>query len=196
MNIKKGVLIISEGLLVGGEFVFDMNSISTTDMSEKYNQKLDNHLKNEDFFNVELYPTASIVIKRAMKYKDNLYNLVGELTIKDITRPIKFQANVDINGLNFSAQSKIKIDRTKWDITYKSGNYIKDLGDKYEVSTFALHKDFKILKKIKGIQLEKWYIVRLADTIQITTEETKNKGLMLNVAPTVIMKQLDLNQHY
>ena len=130
VNIKKGVLIISEGLLVGGEFVFDMNSISTTDMSEKYNQKLDNHLKNEDFFNVELYPTASIVIKRAMKYKDNLYNLVGELTIKDITRPIKFQANVDINGLNFSAQSKIKIDRTKWDITYKSGNYIKDLGDK------------------------------------------------------------------
>ena len=61
-----------------------------------------------------------------VRYKDNLYNLVGELTIKDITRPIKFQANVDINGLNFSAQSKIKIDRTKWDITYKSGNYIKD----------------------------------------------------------------------
>ena len=123
VNIKKGVLIIGEGLLVGGEFVFDMNSISTTDMSEKYNQKLDNHLKNEDFFNVELYPTASIVIKRAMKYKDNKYNLVGELTIKDITRPIKFQANVDINGLNFSAQSKIKIDRTKWDITYKSKLY-------------------------------------------------------------------------
>ena len=100
VNIKKGVLIISEGLLVGGEFVFG-NSINFTDMSEKYNQKLDNHLKNEDFFNVELYPTASIVIKRAMKYKDNLYNLVGELTIKDITRPIKFQANVDINGLIF-----------------------------------------------------------------------------------------------
>ena len=55
---------------------------------------------------------------------------------------------------------------------------------------------FKILKKIKGIQLEKWYIVRLADTIQITTEETKNKGLMLNFAPTVIMKQLDLNRHF
>lgn len=130
INIKKGVLIISDGLLVGGEFTFDMNSIGTTDMSEKYNQKLDNHLKNEDFFNVELYPSASLVIKRAMKYKENVYNLVGELTIKDITRPIKFQANVDINGVNFSAQSKIKIDRTKWDITYKSGNFFKDLGDK------------------------------------------------------------------
>ena len=26
---------------------------------------------------------------------------------------------------------------------------VKDLGDKYEVSTFALHKDFKISKKVK-----------------------------------------------
>ena len=130
VNIKKGTLIINEGELVGGEFVFDMHSINTTDMSEKYNQKLNSHLKDEDFFNVELYPTATLVIKRAMKYKDNLYNLVGELTIKDITRPIKFQANVDISGLNFSARSKLKIDRTKWGITYSSGNYIKDLGDK------------------------------------------------------------------
>mgnify|MGYP001226496479 FL=1 len=32
---------------------------------------------------------------------------------------------------------------------------IKDLGDKYEVSTFALHKDFKIFKKIKNLHLKK-----------------------------------------
>lgn len=130
VNIQKGLLIINNGELVGGEFSFDMNSISTTDMSDKLNKKLDNHLKNEDFFNVELYPTAFLVIKRAKKYKGNEYNLVGELTIKDITRPIKFKANIDINGTNFQAESKIKIDRTKWDITYKSGNFVKELGDK------------------------------------------------------------------
>ena len=130
VNIQKGILIINNGELVGGEFSFDMNSISTTDMSDKLNKKLDNHLKNEDFFNVELYPTASLVIKRAKKYEGNKYDLVGELTIKDITRPIKFKANIDINGINFQAESKIKIDRTKWDITYKSGNFVKELGDK------------------------------------------------------------------
>ena len=32
---------------------------------------------------------------------------------------------------------------------------IKDLGDKYEVSTFALHKDFKIFKKVKNFHLKK-----------------------------------------
>ena len=40
------------------------------------------------------------------------------------------KANIDINGTNFQADSKIKIDRTKWDITYKSGNFVKELGDK------------------------------------------------------------------
>ena len=33
---------------------------------------------------------------------------------------------------------------------------IKDLGDKYEVSTFALHKDLKILKKIKNFHPKQW----------------------------------------
>ena len=32
---------------------------------------------------------------------------------------------------------------------------IKDLGDKYEVSTFALHKNFKIFKKLKNFHLKK-----------------------------------------
>ena len=88
-----------------------------------------------------------------MKYKDNLYNLVGELTIKDITRPIKFQANVDINGLNFSAQSKLKIDRTKWDITYSSGNYIKDLGDKaiLDEIEFVLLQLFKVIVTVGAL---------------------------------------------
>ena len=60
---------------------------------------------------------------------------------------------------------------------------------------FSRKLKFKNLKKIKDIQLEKWPIVRLADTIQIIIEETKNKDLMLNNALTVTMKQLDQNQH-
>ena len=32
---------------------------------------------------------------------------------------------------------------------------VKDLGDKYEVSTFALHKDFKIFKKVKNFHPKK-----------------------------------------
>ena len=52
------------------------------------------------------------------------------MTIKGITHSVTFPAKVEINGLNFLATAKIKIDRTKWGIEYNSGNFFKDLGDK------------------------------------------------------------------
>jgi len=130
VNIIKGALNIDHGTLFGGQFSSDMQSLATTDMSEEYNKKLDGHLKNEDFFNVSEFPTASITITNALRGSGNSYKIIANLTIKGITHPISFAADVDVNGKNFLATAKIKIDRTKWDIKYNSGNYFKDLGDK------------------------------------------------------------------
>ena len=130
INIQKGALIIDHGKLVGGQISIDMNSINTTDMSEKYNHRLDRHLKNEDFFNVEAFPLSIITITNAVKIQGDSYNITADLTIKGVTHSISFIANVEIKGLDYSANANIKIDRTKWGITYKSGNFFKDLGDK------------------------------------------------------------------
>ena len=130
VNILKGTLNIDNGTLVGGQFSIDMQSLATTDMSEEYNKKLDGHLKDEDFFNVSEFPTASIIISNAVRGEGNSYKVVADLTIKGITHPISFAADVNVNGKNFLATAKIKIDRTKWDVKYNSGNYFKDLGDK------------------------------------------------------------------
>ena len=46
------------------------------------------------------------------------------------THSITFDAEVSIRKITFSTKAKIKIDRTKWGIKYKSGNFFKDLGDK------------------------------------------------------------------
>ena len=130
INIQKGMLMIDHGTLVGGQFSIDMNSINNTDIeSEEYSAKLEGHLKDEDFFNVEEFPTATITIIKAVKGTENNYSIIANLTIKGITHPIAFDANVNINGINFLATAKIKIDRTKWGIEYKSGNFFKDLGD-------------------------------------------------------------------
>ena len=130
INILKGTLNIDHGTLVGGQFSIDMNSIKNTDIeSEEYSAKLEGHLKDEDFFNVEEFPTATITIIKAVKGTENNYSIIANLTIKGITHPITFDANVNINGINFLATAKIKIDRTKWGIEYKSGNFFKDLGD-------------------------------------------------------------------
>ena len=130
INILKGTLNIDHGALVGGQFSIDMQSLATTDMSEEYNKKLDGHLKNEDFFNVSEFPTALVTIIDVKKEVGNDYSISADLTIKGITHPIKFAAVVTLNGLNFVATAKIKIDRTKWDIKYKSGNFFENLGDK------------------------------------------------------------------
>ena len=130
ISIQNGVLLINHGTLVGGDITIDMSSIQTTDMSDKYNKKLDSHLKNEDFFDVEKHPVSSITITKATKTEANNYQIVADLTIKGITHSITFDAEVNIRKIAFFAKAKIKIDRTKWDIKYNSGNFFKDLGDK------------------------------------------------------------------
>ncbi|OUV74727.1 MAG: hypothetical protein CBC83_03705 [Flavobacteriales bacterium TMED123] len=130
ISIQNGVLLINHGTLVGGDITIDMSSIQTTDMSDKYNKKLDSHLKNEDFFDVEKHPISTIKITKATKTEANNYEIVADLTIKGITHSIIFDAEVNIRKSVFFAKAKIKIDRTKWDIKYKSGNFFKDLGDK------------------------------------------------------------------
>ena len=56
-------------LLVGGQISIDMNSIHTTDMETRLNKKLDNHLKDEDFFNVEKFPEATLKIRKSIEGK-------------------------------------------------------------------------------------------------------------------------------
>ncbi len=132
VKILKGSLAINHGTLVGGDFAIDMNSISCTDIeSEKYNRKLVDHLKNEDFFNTKDFPVATIKITSAKRGKTKTsYTIYSDLTIKGITHPVSFEALVDINGENFSAKANISIDRTKWDIKYGSGNFFENLGDR------------------------------------------------------------------
>ena len=130
INVQSGVLDFDHGLLIGGNFVIDMNSIKNTDIeSEEYSAKLESHLKNEDFFNVAEFPTAVLTITNAKKRDGNDYYILADLTIKGKTHPITFAAVVTSKELSFSAIANIKIDRTKWDVTYNSGNFFENLGD-------------------------------------------------------------------
>ena len=141
VDIQSGFLIFdAENSIIGGEFVFDMNTIYTTDIkTEKYRKKLDDHLKNEDFFNVENFSTSSLEILKAFKLdevidiagnKNELWRISADLTIKDITRKIIFEATLNKNKSAVQARANFKIDRTDWDIKYKSGSIFDELGDK------------------------------------------------------------------
>lgn len=66
------------------QFTADVNSISTDDESR------DKHLKSDDFFNAEKYPQMTFASTSFKKVKNNIYSLEGNLTIRDVTKKVKF----------------------------------------------------------------------------------------------------------
>ena len=131
VTLKDGYLSFDHGNLVGGEFTIDMTSITCSDIeSEKKNKYLVDHLKDEDFFDVNKFPEAKLVVNRVKNLEGSQFEMKGNMTIKGITNPVSFNADIKINRNSYTAIAKIVIDRTKWGVEYKSGNIFKDLGDK------------------------------------------------------------------
>lgn len=119
IQLKEGSLVKANGLITGGSFVIDMDTITSTDIeNEEANAGLVNHLKNEDFFDVKNYPLATLIITSTRYHDDTNLEIRANLTIKGITIPIKFQAEVDYGKLHML--TKFKIDRTLWGINYNS----------------------------------------------------------------------------
>lgn len=135
VKLLSASLEMENGLLTGGEFVADMSTINVTDLQGEYAQKLEGHLKSDDFFGVAKHPTASFKTTSVKKLDDGQYEVTGDLTIKGITHPITFQAQVKNN----KATAKLEVDRTKYDIKYGSGSFFDGLGDKMIYDNFDLN---------------------------------------------------------
>lgn len=130
VKIKSGKLDFEGNDLKGGEFVIDMKSITVDDISnQEWNTKLVNHLKNDDFFSVDKHETAKVTIKSVSLGK-GVYNVTADLTIKGITKPVYFDADIQNKKDSIEAKAKITFNRTLWNVKYNSGKFFKDLGDK------------------------------------------------------------------
>ena len=55
----------------------------------------DNHLRSADFFDAEKYPEMTFVSTSVVKKGDDRYTVTGDLTIKDITKPVTLDVSVD-----------------------------------------------------------------------------------------------------
>lgn len=140
VKLKNGDLKFTDGKLSGGSFEIDMASITCTDLEGEYAGKLVGHLKSDDFFGVAKYPTAKFVVTRVIPQdsKGN-YKIIGNLTIKESTKEIKFFANLTERDGNVTATGKITIDRSEYNIRYGSGSFFDNLGDKTIYDEFDLN---------------------------------------------------------
>ncbi|WP_425391856.1 YceI family protein [Ekhidna sp.] len=130
LKLKEGALQMDGNKLTGGSFVIDMNSLNNEDLSGEWKAKLEGHLKSDDFFSVETYPTAEFVITEAKSTGKNSYDITGDVTIKGKTETISFPATIKENGGNYEATADLSFDRSKFDVKYGSDSFFDDLGDK------------------------------------------------------------------
>lgn len=123
INLKSGNIVMKGNQVVGGTFVLDMTSLNATDLSGEYQTKLNNHLKNGDFFEADKFPTATYTITSLKKNSDKVYNYIvnGNLTIKGKTNAVSFPAKIAYSkGVVSLVSDKFTFDRQKFDVAYQS----------------------------------------------------------------------------
>jgi polyisoprenoid-binding protein YceI len=144
VQVKEGTVQVNGSQIVGGTVVVDMNSIKVEDLKDaEYNGKLVGHLKADDFFGTEKFPTSTLVITKVTPIKGaaanaNNVTITGNLTIKGVTKPITFPAKAGVKDGVAAASGTATIDRTQFGIQYGSKSFFDSIGDK------AIDNDFTI----------------------------------------------------
>tara|TARA_R110002049_G_scaffold252643_1_gene427850 strand:- start:979 stop:1554 length:576 start_codon:yes stop_codon:yes gene_type:complete len=139
INIKSGSLSFNDGKLTGGECSIDMTTLVSTDLTGEYKGKLEGHLKSDDFFGVEKFPTATLIFTDVKVKGKNSYNVTGDLTIKGKTNPVTFEISI----YGSKATTSLKIDRTKYGVKYGSTSFFDGLKDKAIYDEFDLVADLE-----------------------------------------------------
>lgn len=158
IRILEGMAEFRGNKLKGGKIIIDLASIVNLDIkSSKWRNKLENHLRSEDFFSTDEFPTATFEITgiKPAKTTDSgsfNYSILGILTIKGIARNIEFPAKIFRGNSGWHMEGLMELDRTRWDIKYKSGKFFKNLGDKMIYDQFSLKFSIQTLNETtKGI---------------------------------------------
>lgn len=118
--ISSGSVIVNGDQLVGGQFVIDMNTITNHDLEGEWKEKLEGHLKSEDFFDVANYPEATFEITNVSEGADaGSLAVSGNLTLRGVTKNITFIAQVvELTETSANLTADFNIAREDWGVMY------------------------------------------------------------------------------
>lgn len=138
IKLSNGSLVIENGNVLSGNVVIDMNTITAQKTGSGGGQdRLTEHLKSEDFFNVAQFGN-SIFNMSSITKNDEKYEVTGDLTIKDKTEKITFPANIYMNDGKIFVEAEVVIDRSKFDVRFGSKSFFNDLGNNVIDDNFTL----------------------------------------------------------
>jgi polyisoprenoid-binding protein YceI len=128
------------------EAVIDVNSMTTTGVEQR-----DQHLKSPDFLDVAKYPSITFKSTRVEPTGEGKAKITGDLTIRDVTRPVTFEAALVGQGKTPYGTSVIgfegstKISREDWGLTWNMA---------LETGGWLVGKDVKIELDVEAILVE------------------------------------------
>ena len=148
INILSGIIETEDGQIKNGQFKIDTTSIVISDIKDsETNQQFAAHLASDDFFASNKYPVASFEITNVNHTDGSNYLIDGNLTIKGITQSQSFSAVLKFTEITLVMSGKIIVDRTKFDMHFRSGNFFQNLGDNLIYNDFIL--DINLISTIK-----------------------------------------------
>ena len=130
LDLKEGSIYVNNDGIISGKVVIDMNSINCLDMSGRGKNRLEGHLRSDDFFGVNSYPEANLIFTSWSVNNIGKILYKGDLTIKNITHPITFSGSVKKIDIGYRSTINLSFDRTLYEIKFRSGKYFQNLGDK------------------------------------------------------------------
>jgi len=134
LRFSKAQLEFNGDVLTGGEFIVDMTTLDVQDLSGGGKQRLEGHLRSDDFFSVNKHQTSYLKINEVLppelsriEADNNSFEVSGELTIKGITQPIVFTLK-PVSDQSYVAD--LTFDRSDYNVRFRSGSFFENLGDK------------------------------------------------------------------
>lgn len=129
----KGSFAAADGKAEGGSLRFEVQTgsvVADFKNPNDWSKKLEGHLKSEEFFHVEKFPTASFASSeiKAGGADGATHTVTGKLTIRGVTKDVSFPATITIDGPRVDAKAKFSINRKDFGIEYpgKADDLIRD----------------------------------------------------------------------
>lgn len=144
IQINNGMLTVENGLISAATVIIDMSSINTLDLEGGSKESLDGHLKSDDFFGVDQFPTAQFELTQLNPIRggENEANFIakGKVTIKGRSEEVSFPVIVNMGAEGASLSGTMTLDRSKFDVQFRSKSFFdaNALGDKLIYDEFTI----------------------------------------------------------
>ncbi len=127
LTVGRTMRAVDGTVTVGTDGALSVSVVFDAATTDTKNRKRDAHLKTEDCFEIQKYPTITFAVTAAPPLPTGQVELTGDLTIHGRSRPVTVLADVSATEERATFTAGFDIDRSAWGITWsKTGAGLSD----------------------------------------------------------------------